>query len=49
MAFLTFGITDVREAWVQQSWLIWLKLLNLIILLSIRRVVIRRYYPGSVY
>jgi hypothetical protein len=49
LAFLTFGITDVREAWVQQSWLIWLKLVNLIVLLWVRRVVIRRYYPGRIY
>ncbi|HUG90359.1 MAG TPA: hypothetical protein VML55_05980 [Planctomycetaceae bacterium] len=46
-SFLTFGITDIREAWFQQSWLIWLKLVNLIVLLWIRRFVIRRYYPGS--
>jgi hypothetical protein len=47
LAFLTFGITDIREAWYQQSWLIWLKLANLIVLLWIRRVVIRRYYPRN--
>lgn len=47
LAFFTFGLTDVREAWALQSWLIWLKLLNLIALIWIRREVIRRFYPTS--
>jgi len=47
LAFFTFGLTDVREAWTLTSWLIWLKLANLIVLLVLRRRVIRRYYPAS--
>jgi hypothetical protein len=46
-AFFTFGLTDVREAWVQQSWLIWLKLVNLIALFYLRRLVLTKYYPGQ--
>jgi len=47
MLFLTFAITDFREAYVQQSWLIWLKLINLIGLLWMRRIVMARYYPSA--
>lgn len=50
VGFFGFGLTDVREAWAQQSWLIWVKAINLLALLALlalRRVVIRRYYPGS--
>ena len=32
-AFLAFAATDFREAWQQSSWLIGLKLLNLIVFL----------------
>lgn len=46
-AFVTFALTDFREAWAQSSWLIWLKLVNLIALFALRRIVIRRYYPAS--
>jgi hypothetical protein len=46
-AFLLFGLTDVQEARELSSWLIWLKLLNLIVLLCLRHVVLKRYYPGS--
>lgn len=46
-AFLTFALSDFREAWVQQSWLIWWKLINLIALFSLRRAVIERFYPSS--
>ena len=47
MAFLTFGLTDFREAYVLESWLLWLKLVNLVVLLKFRAMVIRRYYPES--
>ena len=47
IAFLAFGATDFREAWEQSSWLIWLKLLNLITLLWLRSVAIRRWYPRA--
>lgn len=46
-AFLAFAATDFREAWEQSSWLIWLKLLNLVVLLSLRRTVMSRYYPDA--
>lgn len=44
-AFLTFGLTDFREAYVLQSWLIWLKAANLLALLRLRAYVITHYYP----
>lgn len=47
LAFILFACTDFREAWVQQSWLLWLKLVNLIWLLAIRRRVMTTLYPGS--
>jgi hypothetical protein len=46
-AFLTFAASDFREAWEQSSWLIWLKLVNLLTLLCIRRKVMRQWYPGA--
>jgi hypothetical protein len=33
-AFFTFGLTDFREAYALQSWLIWLKLANLLLLVN---------------
>jgi hypothetical protein len=47
VAFFTFGLTDFREAHVLQSWLVWVKLLNLIALVWLRSIAIRRWYPGS--
>jgi hypothetical protein len=47
MAFFSFGLTDFREAYVLQSWLVWIKLVNLIALIRLRSIVIRRWYPGS--
>jgi hypothetical protein len=47
VAFFTFGLTDFREAYVLETWLIWVKGANLIALLWLRSVVIRRYYPAS--
>jgi hypothetical protein len=46
-AFVLFGLTDFREAYAMQSWLLWMKLAVLIALLWLRKVVIRRYYPES--
>ena len=46
-AFFTFGLTDFREAHTLQSWLIWLKVANLAILLWLRATIIGRYYPSS--
>ena len=47
VAFLTFAITDFVEAWEQSSWLIWLKLVNLIVLIQLRRTIMSRYYPTA--
>jgi hypothetical protein len=47
LAFFTFGLTDFREAYVLQSWLVWVKLVNLIALVWLRSIVIRRWYPAS--
>lgn len=47
LSFLTFGLTDFREAYALSSWLLWIKGLNLVLLLWLRSLVIRRYYPGS--
>ena len=46
-AFVAFAITDFREAWEQSSWLIWLKLVNLILLLWLRRIIMTRHYPAA--
>ncbi|MFK7790800.1 MAG: hypothetical protein AB8C95_15070 [Phycisphaeraceae bacterium] len=46
-AFLCFGLTDFREAIALQSWLIWVKLINLIVLLWLRTRVIKKLYPNS--
>ena len=47
LAFFTFGLTDFREAYALQSWLIWIKAANLFVLLWLRARVIKRYYPES--
>jgi hypothetical protein len=47
VAFITFGLTDFREAYVLQSWLIWLKATNLVVLWKLRSKVIGQYYPAS--
>jgi hypothetical protein len=47
LAFFTFGLSDFREAYCQQSWLIWLKGINLAALLYLRHLVITRFYPLS--
>jgi hypothetical protein len=47
LAFFTFGLTDFREAYALQSWLIWLKAANLLVLLWLRALVLRRYYKDS--
>ena len=46
-AFLTFALSDFREAYVVQTWLIIAKGINLAALLYLRSLVIRRYYPES--
>jgi hypothetical protein len=47
LAFLSFGLTDLREAYVLESWLVWVKLVNLIGLIGLRSLAIRKWYPGS--
>jgi hypothetical protein len=47
VAFFCFGLTDFVEAYALSSWLIWVKLANLIVLAWLRAIVIRRYYPTS--
>ena len=47
LAFVTFGLTDFREAYTLQSWLIWIKLINLVVLFRLRSLVIKRFYPQS--
>lgn len=47
LAFLSFGLTDFREAYRLETWLIWVKLANLAVLLYLRAVVIGRFYPES--
>lgn len=46
-AFLCFGLTDFREAIALQSWLIWVKLINLIILIGLRKRVMNSLYPEA--
>jgi hypothetical protein len=44
-AFATFGLSDFRESYVLETWLVAFKALNLGTLLYLRWHVIRRYYP----
>ncbi|MBX9790577.1 MAG: hypothetical protein K2Y37_16785 [Pirellulales bacterium] len=46
-AFLTFGLSDFREAHALQTWLIAAKALNLVALVWLRHIVLGRYYPSS--
>ena len=47
LAFFTFGGTDFLEAQALTSWLLWLKGVNLVVLLRLRSIVLRRFYPTS--
>lgn len=47
LAFLTFGITDIVEAYALTSWLIWIKLANLIVLWKLRATSLRNWYPET--
>ena len=47
ICFVAFGLTDFREAWLLQSWLIWVKLVNLTALVWLRAIVIRRFHPRA--
>ena len=46
-AFLTFGVSDFREAVALETWLILAKGVNLIALVWLRRTILMRYYPTS--
>lgn len=47
LAFFVFALTDFREAVALQSWLIWIKLINLFVLLWLRKRVMTTLYPDS--
>ena len=47
LAFITFGLSDFREAYYLHSWLILFKGANLVALFMLRRIVMRRFYPAS--
>jgi hypothetical protein len=49
IAFLSFGLTDFREAYALESWLIWVKPVNLIVLIALRWVLQKRYYAGRTW
>ena len=44
-AFFCFGLSDFREAWRLESWLLVVKGLNLGLLVWLRFLVLRRFYP----
>lgn len=46
-AFLTFGLTDFQESLEQSSWLIAIKLVNLIVLYFLRKRIMSKYYPSA--
>lgn len=46
-AFVAFGLTDFRESYALESWLLWVKGANLAVLLWLRSIVIGRHYPES--
>ncbi len=47
LAFLLFGVSDLIEAWVLTSWLLWWKGVNLVALYLLRRSVMRKFYPDA--
>ncbi len=47
VAFFVFGVTDVVESYALWSWLIWWKLVTVIVLFVLRRRVLRAFYPGK--
>ncbi|HZL90728.1 MAG TPA: hypothetical protein VFB96_20335 [Pirellulaceae bacterium] len=44
-AFFTFGLSDFRESYALESWLVLFKAVNLAALLILRWNVLRRLYP----
>jgi hypothetical protein len=47
LAFVTFGLSDFCEAYALTTWLILVKGANLLAIVLLRQVVLRRYYPGQ--
>jgi hypothetical protein len=47
VAFILFGLSDLIEAWMLTSWLLWWKGINLVTLFLMRRTIMRRYYPRA--
>jgi hypothetical protein len=47
LAFLTFGLSDLVEAYSLTSWLIWFKLVNLVFLWKLRQLVRTQWYPEN--
>ncbi len=47
LAFFTFGLTDFRESYALDTWLLVVKLMNLVVLFALRRYVIRNFHPES--
>lgn len=46
-AFVSFGVSDFREAFCLQTWLILAKGANLLLLLGLRRTLLLKFYPES--
>lgn len=44
-AFFTFGLSDFREAYLLESWLVLFKGVNLAALFWLRRHVLQKHYP----
>jgi hypothetical protein len=47
LAFVLFGLSDFREAYRLESWLIWGKGMNLLALFGLRRFIVQNYYPAA--
>lgn len=45
--FVTFGMTDLYEAWLYPTWLLYAKALNLLVLYMLRKRVVPHYYSGK--
>lgn len=46
-AFVAFGLSDFREAYRLESWLVLAKGINLVTLLCLRRRIVTDYYPSA--
>lgn len=44
--FAMFGLTDVREAFVLETWLLWVKALNFAAIVWLRQRLLKTHYPG---